>query len=397
MVSPARLCVTCKGGRSLCGQNPCPLLARIAVKPKVESFPQNFFGKSPNVFVGREGYPDVRIGPLAAMEEREGIDSPDAWFGRPYGEVIEMRSLLVRSNRRENIFSRSRVAEQVREIAMSSEPVDIEIGFEKRPVFRLSFSDVTQPMGPSAGMKSMRLAENPKIPRVVERVTSDDLKASDAGFELYRKGLDVHRITSIFSAGVIGTMERRKLVPTRYSITGVDDIIAKRLLEGVRDHPSVNEFLVYESEYLDNHFVILLMPGSWEFENFEAWAPGSFWSRSLKDTQIIREYEPFGGRTSYAESQGGGYYASRIAVAEALAGMRRQARVVVFREVYEGYVIPLGVWVVRETARRAFRNRPERFATLGDALSYAGSRTRIPLEEYRKRSVILSQKRLWDF
>lgn len=398
MVKPANLCIICKGGRSLCGNSVCPLLPRIRAAPEIERMvKQDFFGPSYNIFVGRMGYPNVNVGPMAALEERPNLDSPGSWLGMSYQGIIELRSLLIRSRQKEGIFSRSRLAEDSRQLAMASRPTDIEMRFRRRPSYNVSFSDVVQPMGPSAPLERLTITENPKIPKLIDSVVSDELKASEACYKLYKGGSDIYKITTIFSSGALGLEDNKKLVPTRWSITSLDDIIAKELMGEIRAFPSINEYLVFESQYLDNHFVILLMPGSWEFENFEAWAPGSTWSFNLKKTEIIEEYEPFGGRTRYAEREGGGYYASRIACAEFLHKIRRQARVVVFREVYEGYVIPLGVFVVRETARDAYKKGPIKFSTREEALNYITSRLRVSIDEYVKRSIILQQKKLTDF
>lgn len=394
---PANICVICKGGRNLCGNYPCPLLSRFKVRPKVKYLKTEFFGPSPNVFIGRTGYPNVYIGPLGAVEEQPFIDAPENWFGMSYHKIIELRSLLLRSKHKENIFSRSRIVSDVQEIALSEKPTDIELFFKHKPVYRVSFSDVVQPMGPSATIKKVRLTENPKIPRKVEYIVSDEIKADEASYLLYKKGQNIYKITTILSSGLLGYDERKKLVPTRWSITATDDIIAKGLINEIKNYPQVNDYMVFESEYLHNHFLILFMPGNWEFENFEAWSPGSTWAANLKEPSILEEYEPFSGRTSYAELQGGGYYASRLGVVEALKSMKRQARVVVFREVYEGYQIPLGVWVVRETVRNAFKKPPLKFSTLQEALKCIDSKLRLSIEEYKKQSKILKQKRLHDF
>ena len=140
-----------------------------------------------------------------------------------------------------------------------------------------------------------------------------------------------------------------------------------------------------------------MMPGSWEFENFEAWAPGSMWAQNMKRTEIIDEYESFKGRKKYADKEGGGYYASRIACVEGLKRMRRQARVVVFREIYEGYVIPLGVFVVRETARSAYKKKPVKFSSKDEALKYIDSKLRLPINDYMKKSKILQRIKITDF
>ncbi len=252
-------------------------------------------------------------------------------------------------------------------------------------------------MGPSGSLEKFRVTENPAIPRKTEKIVSDELKAEESGFTFYRYGEDVYRISTILSSGILGLEKSKKLVPTRWSITAVDDMIFRNLVKKVKECEQINDYLVFSSEYLDNHFEFLLMPGNWEFENFEAWSPGSTWSFNLKKTEILEEYEPFHGRKSYASLHAGGYYASRLAVIEYLHKIRKQARVVGFREIHEGYTIPLGVWVVRETARNAFLSKPWRFHSLSEALKHIDSRLRTSVSEYVKKSVILRQRRLEDF
>jgi hypothetical protein len=271
------------------------------------------------------------------------------------------------------------------------------MSFSSKPLYRVSFSDIHQPMGPSASLEKLTIAENPHIPRKIDYIVSDDVKASDAGVMLYRDGQDVYRISTILSSGVLGMKERRKLVPTRWSITATDSLLFDFMVSEVKDFPSVNEFQVFSHKALDNRFEILLMPGNWEYENFEAWAPGGLWTASLKKPEILEEYEPFEGRTKYADKEGGGYYSTRLGVIEGLRRMGRQARVVVFREVYEGYTVPLGVWVVRETVREAMRGQPEKFNTLQEALMAIGTRLRLKMRDYTKQSRILRQRRIMDF
>ncbi|NIO23045.1 MAG: hypothetical protein GTN38_03400 [Candidatus Aenigmarchaeota archaeon] len=400
MVSPARLCLLCKGSRRLCGWRVCPLLSRKRVIPKIkERIGNEFFGPSTSVFIGHNFYPNVYVGPLASLDSDhlETIDSPRSWFGKPYSNIIEMRSFVLRSKQRENVFSRSRFVENTQELALAKKPTDVELEFKKKPTISFEYSDIVQPMGPSASLKKMRITENPVIPRKTERVVNDELKAEEAGFLLYKQAKDVYKVSNILSSGILGLEKSRKLVPTRWSITATDDIIFKRLVKKVKEQKQINDYFVFSSEYLDNHFSFLLMPGNWEFENFEAWSPGSTWSFNLKKTEILEEYEPFHGRTKYANLQAGGYYASRLAVIEYLNRIGKQARVVGFREIHEGYTIPLGVWVVRETARNAFLSKPSRFETLRDALKHIDSKLRLNITEFIRKSRILRQRRLGDF
>jgi hypothetical protein len=393
-------CIVCKGARYLCGLSSCPVLGKFKVKTKISpNLKDDFSGKATSVFIGRRNYPDVFAGPLAPItgENVHVVDSPSSWFGMDYSAIVEMRSELLRSKSSVNVFSRGRTVEDMREIALSSKPPEIEMKFSSKPVYRVSFSDVLQPMGPSASLRKLTITENIHVERRVEKIITDELSAARSGFGLYRAGQDVYKISSILSSGALGLESRRKLVPTRWSITASQTMVADRLIEEIRDFPSVNDFMVFSSSYLDNHFEVLLMPGAWEFENFEAWAPGTAWSSGAPSFQVTGEYEPNGGRSGYAESQGGGFYASRLGVAEGLRGLRRQARVIVFREVGEGYIIPLGVWQVLENVRNAFRQHPARFATRGEALSHIKSKLRVSMDRYAGQSTMLKQKKLNDF
>jgi hypothetical protein len=395
MVAPANLCVICKGTKHLCGINPCPLLAKFNVKLKL-NIGKEFFGPSTSVFVGHSNYPNVFVGPIGAIENENVVDNPSKWFGMDYSKIIEMRSLTIRSKSIQNVKSKGRFVEENQLLAMSRKPTDVDLKFLSKPNFKISFSDITQPMGASAPIENMKVVENPKIPHKVEKVVNDELKAVEQ-VNILHKSFDIYYITNIFSSGALGKYENQKLVPTRWSITAVDDILAKEMMKRIREYPEINSYLVYESEYLDNRFVILLMPGKWEYENFEAWAPGSSWAQDAKETFVLEEYEPFEGRKKYADREGGGYYAARFAVCEALDKMKRQARVIVFREVSEGYVVPLGVWQVRENARNAMKQNPEKFQSLNEALSYINSKLKVPISQYKKQSKILQQKSLFDF
>ena len=390
----SKLCLMCKGSRMLCGNSSCPILAKMNLKPKIK-IAEDFFGPSTSVFVGSYGYPNVNVGPMAAIQMQENIDNPNQWYGMKYNDVVKMRSYILRSKQPENIFSKSRLVGEVQELALASGPTEVEMNFKRAPKFNPRFSDVIQPMGPTADLNKLSITENTKIEKKVERIIRDDLLSKDASLMLYHNKQDVYKISTILSSGILG-IKKRRLVPTRWGITAVDDMIAKELLIKIRYFPEIDNFYVAESNYLDNHFIILLMPGGWEYENFEAWAPGSSWSQGATETQIIEEYEPFKGRKKYADKEAGGYYAARLGVVEYLAKIRKQARVIVFREISEGYVLPLGVWVVRETARNAFNNI-KKFSTLNEALSHISSKLKISIKEYEKRSIILKQRRLNQF
>ena len=270
-------------------------------------------------------------------------------------------------------------------------------------------------MGPSAPFDKFTLADNSKIPSKVDELVEEGVKANTAMNELALAGFDEHYLTRLLTAGVLGQKKSRKLVPTKWGITAVDDTLAKNHMENIREFAQGGEFLLFFNEYLANRFSILLMPGAWEYEGFEAWCgpmacrnatpvdaalPGGDAGEAPRTVHfaISEEYEPFAGRTDYAKKQGGGYYAARLGVAEALSEkIKKQYRALVIREIMPEYDLPVGVWEIRENVRHAMKKTPQKYQTLDEALIALVLQLKLPLNEYKKQSRLLTQRRLLDF
>jgi len=75
--------------------------------------------------------------------------------------------------------------------------------------------------------------------------------------------------------------------------------------------------------------------------------------------------------------------------------------VVVLREAHPGYIMPVGVWQVRENVRNAMRQKPLKYNTLGEALTRIASQFQIPLEQWVERSRLLRdmlfQRRITEY
>lgn len=390
-------CVFCKGSRFLCGKERCPILVKLyaqqRTKPLIDSL--SLEGSSPpGVFIGRIGYPYVSIGPLVPPIHGDTflLDTPELWVGKSIDEIVNFRFQLVRGKYRVNVrnVEGERIAEATRELAMALNPTDVEVEFHKKPRVEIALDDEVQPHGPSAPLKKIDV-NSIKIDRRIEKVYSDiDLKASEAVLNLYRSGVLVSKIQRAFSAGVLGEKKARQFVPTRWSITAVDSIISSSLMERVKANPLINEFQVYESISLDNRFIVIFMPFSWSYELIEAWYPNTVWNPIGRETVMFSDHEGFSGRTTYAKI-GGCYYAARLAVCEYLEKMRRQARVLILREAHPGYIMPVGVWNVRESVRSALRSAPQRFSSLREVFNYIEVKLCIPIQKWLLHSTLLKQ------
>jgi hypothetical protein len=404
-------CLRCKGGKYLCGLSYCPIIlktkALIPVRKVLPKLKDEFYGPSPpGIFVGRFGYPNIKLGPMVSLDSDNIniLDEPDFWkTNMSMEDIIRFRAKLVRFMADPvnvtNIASPPKVIEITQEQVQAISPVDLEVKFNKKPRVDLHFDHFSQPMGPRVQINSIQLASTPKIDHRIDKIIADtDLKALDAVIGLYSEKSTVTQISRVLSAGLLGYAKNRRFVPTRWSITAVDDTIGNDLRKNISDYPEVSDYLVFYNSYLDNDFWILFIPRNyWSFDYHETWKQQSAWNLASYSPKILTDTEGPNGRTSYASNTVGGYYAARLAVLEKLNQMRRKAAVIVFREVGNGYAIPLGVWQVRENMRRALANPCLKFNTLMNALKYIGKSTVIPLSFYYRKSPLLNRKTLDDF
>jgi len=406
--SQSNICVVCKGSRFLCGKPRCPLL--VKVNYYIKSIPliasEDIAGLSPpSVFIGRIGYPHVYVGPLVppVHEDTSLYDLPEQWFGRSIDEIVGFRSLLIRGKHRVHVqkFTKAgKIMEQTQELALAESCVNTELQLTKKPLGSIFMDDAIQPFGPSAPIRDMHVSNARFECRIEKAYYDTDLRATQAVLDLYHQGVLVTKIQKAFSVGAFGIEKKRRLVPTRWSITTVDDIISKNLAEKVKAFPQINEYRVYESAYLDNVFEILMIPAAWSYESMEAWYPGTVWNLQGKSIAIYSDYEGNNGRTTYAQI-GGCYYSARLAVCEQLIKERHQATVIVLREARPGYIMPVGVWQVRENVRNAMRQKPRLFSNLDESLKFIRSRFEIPLRRWIMQSELLKnalfQKKITDF
>jgi len=383
-------CRVCGGDIKRCRLAICPYLDRVRkwFTDRTDLRSTNLFGASPpSAFVGSWGYPRVLVGPLVPPvrdQDTSILDASESWLQYDVAEILRFRLSLVRGKTPRRVVSAAEpdaLLATIQEEAMASKPVDTEMWLEKMPALVSPFSARAPPSGPSANIRKVELAGNPSVPRRVDDLVSDtDLRAGEAIPDLYDHGVTQSHITRIFSVGLLGVKERRKLVPTEWSITAVDDILGKSLLGDVRGFPWISDLEVYSASGLANTVAILLFPRAFMFEGLEAWNLES-------DPTPIHDHELAKGRTKYPDQIGGAYHATKLPVLEHLASCRRQAGAIVFMEVHEGWV-PLGVFRYRELARAALGRPPARFATLDEAEKELGRRLTLPMENWWRASVL---------
>jgi len=331
------------------------------------------------------------------------IDNPNNWIKKNQEEVVKMRVSLLRTRSKIDIKRPldSDIIQKSHELLLGKKAVDVEVELVKKIIPRIILDERLAPQGPIAPIKKLSLVENQSPITAIEKSYYDtDLLASEAISYLGKEKIDETTITRVFSAGMLGRGKNRKLVPTRWSITAVDDMLSKNNIERIKKFQELGEIRIFSNVFFGNHFVIILLPEVWSYEMIEVWFKGAYMNPSLKDIGL-QDWEMYSGRTEYASNITGAYYAARLAVSEYLLRIQRQAQVIVLREITNEYRFPLGVWVIRIGTREAFKKKPMVVQDLDSAFSMVGEKLRYPVKYWKNKSKLYhfnkTQKKLIEF
>ena len=347
----------------------------------------------PSVFVGSYNYPKVFVGPMVPPVHGDTslFDSPERWKGKSLEDIVNFRLNLVRGIQKISIDqTEGKYIENLQEVAMSSKPIDSDLTFEKSTSSHISLDGESAPFGPIGVINSAKFSGSTSDKSIEKTFYDKDLKAQDAVLKLYNSGIEISKIQKCFSIGMLG--QKRKMVPTKWSITATDDIISKFLADEVLDYDLIDSCRIFRYDHLGNIFVVVLFPHRWIYEMIEAWQSNGIlgFGSDCEDARGI----------DHPPAISGAYFAAKLGVLEYLVKNQIQAGVVILREIRPEYAIPVGVWQVREGIREAMKQNPTFADNFDDALSLAVNTMSISKTEWLAHGNILQlmmQKTISDF
>ena len=347
----------------------------------------------PSVFVGSYNYPKVFVGPMVppVHGNTELLDNPEKWKGKTLEEIINFRLKLVRGIQQMPIEqTEGRYIENLQEVTMSSKPTDLDLIFNKKISSNVSIDGESAPFGPIGEIKSAKFSGSTST-KPIEKIFYDkDMKAQDAVLKLYNSGIEISKIQKCFSIGMMG--QKRKLVPTKWSITATDDIISKSIVNEILENNLIDISKVFTYEHLGNIFSVILFPHRWIFEMVEAWDSNGVLGFG-SDNEDARGM-------NHPPRIAGAYFSAKVAVSEYLLKNKIQAGVLILREIRPEYAIPVGVWQVREGIREAMKQIPKITSDFNQALQLASIKTSISRTEWIRNGNItnmIRQKTLLDY
>jgi len=346
----------------------------------------------PSVFVGSYNYPKVFVGPMVPPIHGDTslLDSPEMWGDKSLEDIVNFRLNLVRGIQKISVQqTEGRYIENLQEITMSSKPIDSDLQFVKT-TSSISLDGESAPFGPIGEIKSAKFYGSSTTKSIEKTFYDKDLNAQDAVLKLYRSGIDISKIQKCFSIGMLG--QKRKLVPTKWSITATDDIISKSLTAEILNYDLIDTHKIFTYEHLGNIFSVILFPHRWIYEMIEAWYSNGIlgFGSDFEDARGIH----------HPPAIAGAYFAAKLGVTEYLVKNKIQSGVVILREIRPEYAIPVGVWQVREGIRSAMKQPPKICENFDDALTLASKKTSISKHEWISKGNIMKlicQKTLSDF
>ncbi|BBL45661.1 DNA repair protein NreA [Nanobdella aerobiophila] len=377
------------------------MIDNISAKRLAEKY-KKLYGKSiylkreiygftpPSNLISSINYPKLSLGILTSQNDNINYyDNPIYWAKNniPVDEIIKNRVGLVNAKKivDSNLPRKDeRLYNDILDAMLSIKSINIEL-YLKKIYENDNISKIVGFYGFNGIFDKIILNENPRIPKEVYRI--NDIKSEESVYYLYKEGMSDYYISRLFSIGFFGYRINRKLVPSRWSITAVHNILEKKLRKELEDIKVIDKYYLFYYSLYGNDFYGILIPGKGDVELIEVLIPGSIYNLYSKYSIIGRD------------DKSGGYSSLRLSFAEFMKNYRLKGSLIVFRFVTKEYSVPLGVWVVREGTKYMLNNIIEKFDNYNDLVEYLNNRLNkkynISYFKIKKYSNILKQNLLY--
>lgn len=341
--------------------------------------------------VFENNYPNLMIGPGIYEKKEDAIENtPEKWIKQKIPKIEEIRKKQIfayKSYSKIDARNPKKEIEDIQHLIKSKKETELEIETSLR---KINIKEKTSGINNKAiNFENIKIIDNIKISRTIDKITTDtQVKAKDAIKELYFKTSDVYKIEQLLSMGLLGVKKDRIFMPTRWSITSIDDTLGKEVFLKIKNYPKIDSYKMFEFEFYENKFYVFLIPSSWGFEMIE-----------FKEKKIFAcDFEINEPKKEYANQVTGAYYAARLMVLNYLDNIEKCAKVIVLRDIKPTY-FSRGVWVIREAIKEALKEKSIDFNSLDEIITFI--KEKIELKDILQKSEILKQikfqKSIFDF
>ncbi len=220
----------------------------------------------PGIFVEAAKYPTLWTGVLASTEPSEHLsihDYPGSWRGLGLETILMMREQLYRFvlplDARMN--EPNPALEVIQSIALSVSPVALSVEVDSLPPRNLQVMGTQLPCSPLVPIRDIELISEPEISRVAQKVTDEDIPASESIWKLIDYDYSLDQVSRLMAVGLLGRERSRRLVPTRAAYKAVLDTYINRAIIELTDKKDCTTSTLQATKILGDTFTVLVQPG----------------------------------------------------------------------------------------------------------------------------------------
>lgn len=352
-------------------------------------------GFGSTAIVGEKSYPELKVYNISNSDKDASFFNTSKNVKKEYSDIVKLnaKNIMGNTNKIYIKHTNTRILNNIQNVYKSKSAVEFASKFENELKFNKPvINKLSGMLGTKNELKQISLNENTKTSKQIEKYTTNDIKSREAMINLYKRGTSEQQIINLLSLGQFGVQTNKKIVPTKWSNTAYDKTIEQYLHKKLITYKIIDNYEVYFYEDKGNSFLVILSPSAYCLESIEKmsnWFGVDFANHKNK---LLEKDEP---------ETAGGFYATKIAIFEALEKRKRQASIICIRLI-DNYEIPLGVVFVRESVRECMKIQNQIFKT--SKLDELKVYMRIRQTKYDKlftNSKVLkemkSQRRLNDF
>ncbi|MHA1937457.1 MAG: hypothetical protein ACW97O_04530 [Candidatus Thorarchaeota archaeon] len=320
----------------------------------------------PGLFIETSKYPIITAGILASPEATDWLsiyDHPESWRGLERDAIFSMREKLFRfvlpvDSRK---MEPKDVVEVLQTLALSVSPVALNVQINHISPPDLHSIGGLLPCGPIIKTDSIEIVSEPEITKVAQRITGQDIPASEAIWSLLNYDYTIDQIARLMSVGLLGHFEYRRMVPLRSAYKATIDTIISRAMIELADSRRDDESRIYMSSMFGDSFTVLSIPGEprVDYLRMEKRSNGLTCTSSLEDLHC-----PSTDITTANLADHARFSAYTTMAADSLA-----SHLVIFHLSRNARSNSLGPWISRAGVKDALLSTPVPMKDKGNALA----------------------------
>ena len=319
----------------------------------------------PGICVKSGKYPMLEAGFLASNEPLEHLsiyDFPEAWQGLDRDTIFTMRRHLYRFLLPVDARSLQPegIVKPLQEIALSVRPIAIRVEGESLQPRRLQLRNGQLPSAGDVTIKSIELLSEPEISKVAERITEQDIPASEGIWRLLDYDYSLDQVVRLMSIGLLGKKNTRRILPSRSAYKATINAFIDRAIMELIESPSVSSYEIYVSTLFGDRFAVLLHPGEARVDYLRMDLIGDNMTRGFA-FEGLRQY-PTDPKTSVYSDH------ARFSVYKNLVRRNQRCHATIFHLSKEPRNQILGPWVARAGIQETLSSEPIRLDNRNNAI-----------------------------